>query len=107
MQPTPQSPTYSQQAAPQYQPPQLVTQPAPYANAPQEQFRFRPLDQQPTTQEYQQPPVTSSYPQTQAGAGYYNSPTPSANPQGYQQQPQVTVDPSMKFRPLDQPGYSQ
>ncbi|MEJ2619481.1 MAG: hypothetical protein P8163_04320 [Candidatus Thiodiazotropha sp.] len=103
----PQSPSYLQQAAPEYQQPQTMPQPTPYSNAPREQFHFRPLDQQPTTQEYQQPPVTSAYPQTQGGAGYYNSPTPSTGPQGYQQPPQVTVDPSMKFRPLDQPGYSQ
>ncbi|MEW8625270.1 MAG: hypothetical protein AB2551_05925 [Candidatus Thiodiazotropha sp.] len=115
MEPAAQTPAYPEQAAPVYQQPQPVMQPAtPYANAPQEQFHFRPMDQQSTVQD-STPPATSLYPQPQTteprgGQGYYSSPAPSAAsayPQGYQQQPQVPVDPSMKFRPLDQPGYSQ
>ena len=111
MEPAVQTPAYPEQAAPVYQQPQPVMQPAtPYANAPQEQFHFRPMDQ-PSTMQNSAQPASPTYAQPQiaepqGGSAYYASPAPSAA-QGYQQQPQVPVDPTMKFRPLDQPGYSQ
>ena len=72
--------------------------------------QFRPMDQPSTMQDSAQP-ATPTYAQPQiaepqGGTAYYGNPAPSAA-QGYQQQPQVPVEPSMKFRPLDQPGYAQ
>ncbi|MES9861624.1 MAG: hypothetical protein ABW157_21815 [Candidatus Thiodiazotropha sp. LLP2] len=126
-QPTQQAsptPSYTEQPAQNYQSAPTSRSTTQYRSAPQEQFQFRPMDQQPAEQNstgslnmpYQQSPT----PTPQASSGYSSNPP---SPQGYQQPPVYrnnsqdpsanytpyndAVEPTMKFRPLDQPGYSQ
>ncbi|MES9941959.1 MAG: hypothetical protein ABW104_10850 [Candidatus Thiodiazotropha sp. 6PLUC2] len=125
-QPSP-TPSYREQASPRYQPAPATGSTKQYGSAPQEQFRFRPIEQQAAAQNsaqtlntpYQQAPTSAA----QTPSAYYNSPT---SPQGIQQPPAYQsssegasasytpyneateqLEPTMKFRPLDQPGYSQ
>jgi hypothetical protein len=113
VQPAPQAPNYTeQQAKPNYQPTPAAKPTSPYPSPPREQFIFRPMEQQPSLPDsgqqtgtpYQQTPNLPTRPD------YRYNPTPvedSGYQQAYPQSTQVPVDQRMKFRPLDQPGYSQ
>jgi hypothetical protein len=129
------NPGYTEPSATQHYPSSVEpSEPLPsYSSSPQEQFHFRPMDQQPTMQDpsqysntpYQQAPST----QPHLSFGHANVPAPTGSmndQQEYRQSPQdpayqtsptdstagyepysdtVPVAPTMKFRPLDQSGY--
>lgn len=135
-QPAAQNPGHSEQAAPVYQQAPAPRATTTYNSSPQGQYKFRPMDRPPASdnsaQNLSMPHLQPPSYEPQATTGYYPAPNPSAAsnyPQGYQQSPQppaypsntqggisnnapysgayIQADPSMKFRPLDQPGYSQ
>jgi hypothetical protein len=129
------NPGYAEPSATQHYTPSVEpSAPSPsYSSSPQEQFHFRPMDQQPTMSDprqysntpYQQAP--SAQPQTSSEHSNVPAPTgPINDQQEYRQSlqdptyqtsptdstagytPYSDTDPSaptMKFRPLDKPGY--
>ncbi|MEJ2611362.1 MAG: hypothetical protein P8179_15085 [Candidatus Thiodiazotropha sp.] len=78
-----------------------------YPSIHQEQFRFRPLENQPQiqTDNYPYTPEPTGNTQQTANPSYIG--TPSNGAAMYAPQLPATQPPAMNFRPLDKPGYSK